>query len=83
MTDLLSVYVDLLFWIFQATEIVGMIAYGEGCWIMICEEDLALDQGPGLITQEPLCGRVLLKCGKGLEKASDIDITGGGSVPPH
>ena len=45
MTDLLSVYVDLLFWIFQATEIVGMIAYGEGCWIMICEEDLAL--GPG------------------------------------
>ena len=44
-TNLLSVYVDLLFWIFRETEIVVMIAYGEGCWIVISEEDLAL--GPG------------------------------------
>ena len=38
------------------------------------EEDLAMDQGPGLITQELLCSRVLLKYKKGAEKASDIDI---------
>ena len=29
------------------------------------EEDLALGPGPGLITQEHLCNRVLLKCKKG------------------
>ena len=28
---------------------------------MISEEDLTLDQGPGLITQGHLCNRVLLK----------------------
>ena len=35
-----------------------VIAYGEWCWI---SKDLTLEQGPGLITQELLCSRVLLK----------------------
>ena len=44
----------------------------------LISEDLAL----GLISQELLCGRVLLKCEKGTEKASDTDIRRGRSVSP-
>ena len=39
------------------------------------------DQGPGLITQELLCSRVILKYKKG-QKASDIDIRRGTECPP-
>ena len=49
-----------------------------GVRFLISEEDLAL----GLISQELLCGRVLLKCEKGTEKASDTDIRRGRSVSP-
>ena len=38
------------------------------------------DQRPGLISQEPLYSRVLLKW-TGAEKASDIDITGAWRMP--
>ena len=40
-----------------------------------------LDQRPGLISQEPLYSRVLLKW-KGSEKDSDTDITGAWTMPP-
>ena len=39
------------------------------------------DQGPGLITQELLCSRVILKYTKG-QKASDIDVRRGTECPP-
>ena len=49
-----------------------------GVRFLVSEEDLAL----GLIIQELLCGRVLLKCEKGTEKASDTVIRRGWSVSP-
>ena len=56
------------------------------CWTMSDLSSLKKiylqDQGPGLITEELLCSRLLLKW-KGTEEASDIDIRKGvDSTPP-
>ena len=43
---------------------------------LVSKEDLVQDQGPGLIPQELLCSRVLLKSEK-RQKGSEIDIRRG------
>ena len=48
---------------------------------MIFEEDLAWDQGPGLITRELLYSRIFIKVQKGTEKLLTYTSGGGQRVP--
>ena len=71
-------YINLMGYIW---ELWVLIAYGEQCQICDLQRRFNFrDQGPGLITQELLYSRDLLKW-KGTEKPSDIDIRRGPRMP--
>ena len=53
-----------------------------GIGFVISKEEEFGTRGPGLITQDLLYGRVLLKYEKGTENPSDIDIRGGMESAP-